>query len=421
MHLLSSLVLALLVSSPSAQAAMTASRFAPLDTLAIHIEEASRDTKGVAPRFAVPQPVSISARSAQNWEQEGDRWVWRHRVTSPNVVSLNFGFTKFHLPEGAALSIRSADGSQFIRDFTAEDNNAAQELWTPVILTDDVIMELSVPSAAMNELQFELGQVGQGFRTFDQTFTKSGACNIDVACEDSKGWEKEVNSVAVISTGGSTFCTGFMVNNAKGDRTPFFMTAHHCGITAGKAPSLVTYWNYQASTCKGSRDGKLSDFQTGATFLATYYDSDFTLVKLNSQPKPEWNVNYAGWSRADEVSPWAVAIHHPNTDEKAISFENEPVEISGYLETGTPAKNTHIRVNDWDKGTTEPGSSGSPLFNAEHRVIGQLHGGWASCSSQTQDYYGRFHISWEGKGTANSRLKDHLDPESTGVISVDTI
>src|SRR5690606_17936593 len=147
---------------------------------------------------------------------------------------------------------------------------------------------------------------------------------IDVACEDSKGWEKEVNTVAVISTGGSTFCTGFMVNNTANDRTPFFMTAAHCRVNASNAASLVTYWNYQTTKCGGARDGRLTDFNTGAVHLASYSRSDMTLVKLNSQPKPEWNVHYAGWDATGAIGTSAVAIHHPSTDEKSISFENDP-------------------------------------------------------------------------------------------------
>ena len=48
--------------------------------------------------------------------------------------------------------------------------------------------------------------------------------------------------------------------------------------------------------------------------------------------------------------------------------------------------------------TTEPGSSGS-LFDENHRIIGQLWGGGASCSNlNSPDYYGR--VSNSGKTKA---------------------
>ncbi len=73
---------------------------------------------------------------------------------------------------------------------------------------------------------------------------------------------------------------------------------------------------------------------------------------------------------------------------------------------------------------TEPGSSGSPLFDNNHRVIGQLHGGPSACGQTgdgLSDCYGRIAVSWNGGGTAATRLKDWLDPGNTGAINVNTI
>ena len=41
-----------------------------------------------------------------------------------------------------------------------------------------------------------------------------------------------MRSVGVISTGGSTFCTGSLLNNTAADRRMYFITANHCGITS---------------------------------------------------------------------------------------------------------------------------------------------------------------------------------------------
>lgn len=405
----------------SVQAIAGTSFFAPLNVKQLHDKEVAREIKGEAPHFAVPHSIKIDALADKSWTEQNGNMVWQHRVTAPNSVSLNFGFTKFQLSPNARLEIRSADFTSSIRPFTAEDNNYAQELWTPVIMSDDVMIELVVPANEVSQVKLELGVVGQGFRTFAQKTQKAGSCNVDVACTESAGWENEISSVAVISRGGSTFCTGFMVNNTAGDRTPYFMTADHCGLNAANTPSLVTYWNYQTSKCGGARDGRLTDFNTGAVFLAGSKKSDFTLVKLNQAPRSEWNVSFAGWDRSGTDAAQAVAIHHPSTDEKSISFENDPTTITSYLGTAVPGDGTHVRVEDWDVGTTEPGSSGSPLFDQDHRVIGQLHGGYASCTSQTSDYYGRIFTSWEGDGRVGTRLKDHLDSANRGSLVTDTL
>jgi hypothetical protein len=353
---------------------------------------------------------------SQSWEKTAQGYTWTHRFSAPNAVSLNFGFSRFFLPAGAELNIYSADRTQFIRTFTSQDNNVNNALWTPVIMSDDVMIELNVPAEAMAELQLELTHVGQGFRTFGQSTQKAGSCNIDVACSESKGWENEVNSVGVISSGGERFCTGFMVNNTSNDKTPYFMTAAHCRINASSAPSLVVYWNYQTSKCRGNRDGKLTDFQSGSVHLASNSRSDATLVKLNSRPKAEWNVKYAGWDATPAIGTPAVAIHHPNVDEKSISFENDPTALSSYGGESSPGDSTHVWVKDWDKGTTEPGSSGSPLFNDNHRVIGQLHGGGAACGNDLSDYYGRFHTTYK-----EANLKKWLDSANIGALTTDTL
>lgn len=409
-------LMATLGLSFQAAAAINTTYFPSLDVKALHDEEVQNEKKDVAPRFAVPHSVSINAMEEQNWEKSAQGYTWSHRVTAPNAVSLNFGFTKFNLPEGAELNIYSADRTQFIRPFTAEDNNVNQQLWTPVIMSDDVIIELTVPADQIANVELELGQVGQGFRTFGQSTMKSGSCNIDVACNESKGWEKEVNAVGVISTGGSAFCTGFMVNNTGNDKTPYFMTAAHCRINAQAAPTLVVYWNYQTSKCRGARDGKMTDFQSGAVYLAGNSRSDSTLVKLNSAPKAEWNVTFAGWDATASIGTSAVGIHHPNVDEKSISFENDPTVIASYGGETSPGDSTHVRITDWDKGTTEPGSSGSPLFDANHRVIGQLHGGGAACGNDLSDYYGRFYTSYKEGGFAK-----YLDAAATGSLTTDTL
>lgn len=405
----------------SAMASINSSYFQPMDVEALHEQELAREHKGEAPHFAVSQKVLINPSVDSAWEASQDGYVWSHRFTAPNAVSLNFGFTKFKLTPGAKLNIYSADRSQFIRTFTARDNNVNNELWSPVIMSDDVIVEVTVPESEVDNVEIELTHVGQGFRTFGQSTLKSGSCNIDVACEDSKGWEKEVNTVAVISTGGSAFCTGFMVNNTSNDKTPYFMTANHCRINAGNAATLVAYWNYQTSTCGGARDGKMTDFQTGSTFLAAGSKSDFTLVKLNSAPEDKWHVNYAGWDATGSVGTPTTVIHQPNVDEKAISFATMPTVLSSYGGQTSPGDSTHVMVPDYSKGTTEPGSSGSPLFNDQHRVIGQLHGGGAACGNDLPDYYGRMSVSWVGDGTAKGSLKGHLDSANTGKLMTDTL
>jgi hypothetical protein len=99
-----------------------------------------------------------------------------------------------------------------------------------------------------------------------------------------------------------------------------------------------------------------------------------------------------------------------------ISFASNQAVSSDWPEGGTPS-NSHWQIV-LNQGTTEGGSSGAPLFNQNHKIVGQNHGGNSSCPSVSK-WYGRFDVSWEGGGTSSTRLKDWLDPDNTGAMSVD--
>lgn len=387
------------------------------------LEDMEREAMGLAPRFAIPNEVYITPDNNGLWEIiDKDTMVWRQRIASKGAISLNLGFSGYYMPSGGRLFIYSPDYSTTLRPFTARDNADHGELWTPVVESDELILEVTVPASQRKELELELTSVNVGYRGFFKDDPlKSGWCNIDVICPEGDAWRDEIASVAVISTGGSLFCTGFMVNNTNEDQTPYFMTANHCGITSNNAASLVAYWNFESPSCGQQGGGSLSEWQSGSYWRAAYYDSDFTLVELDEMPNPAWSVAYAGWSRSGNDASSAVAIHHPSCDEKSISFEYDAVETTSYLGYTIPGDGTHIRVVDWDAGTTEPGSSGSPLFDQNHHVVGQLHGGYAACDNDESDWYGRLSVSWEGGGSSSSRLKDWLDPGNTGVTSLNTL
>jgi hypothetical protein len=406
---------------PQDQVPLRAVPSVDLDT--VTLEDAEREAAGLAPRFAIPNEVAITPDTAGLWEAVGpDLALWRLRISSPGALSINLGFTRYWMPAGGRLMLYSADRSYLLRPFTAEDNAEHGQLWTPVVLGDEIVVEVTVPIEARSGLDLELTSINTGYRGFgEDPATKSGSCNVDVVCSEGDDWWDEIPSVGVISTGGSLFCTGFMVNNTALDETPYFMTAYHCGIRSYNAASLVVYWNYQTSVCGGTPDGSLGTSQTGSFFRAEYGPSDFTLVELDSDPDPAWGITFAGWDRTGNNATTAVAIHHPSVDEKRISFEYDSTTTTSYLGTSVPGDGTHERVIDWDVGTTEGGSSGSPLFNQNHRVIGQLHGGYAACGNDSSDWYGKFSISWNGGGTSSTRLSDWLDPGGTGANSVNTL
>ena len=395
-----------------------------LDFQAIDAEDHTRAAAGEAYRYAIPHGISLTPATDGTWERiDADSLMWRIRIASQDATSINLAFGEFMLPERAQLVLYTADGLSDIRPFTAADNNPDNELWTPPLPGEDIVVELQIDERDRDfiERNLALTSINVGYRGFYDTAntpSRSGSCNYDVECSEADDWRNEIPCVAAISTGGSLFCTGFMVNNLANDGTPFFMTADHCGINSGNAASLVAFWNYQDAPdasldCPGnsSETGSLDQFTTGSTLRASGSASDFTLVEFYTAPDDAYGVGYCGWDANDVITEYSVAIHHPNVDNKRWSIDYDNSEIYGYNTPGT----THLRIVDWDLGTTEPGSSGSPLFNQDHRIVGQLHGGYAACGNDLEDWYGRFAVSYP------AGLSEWLDPNGSGSLVCDTL
>jgi lysyl endopeptidase len=327
------------------------------------------------------------------------------------------------MPAGGRLSVYDPAYTTIRGPFTERDNEAHGQLWTPPLDGGQLVIEALLPAGVAPELlDLRLASVNRGFLDPSKPADKStGGCNVDVVCAEANPWRDQVRSVAAVYIGGVAYCSGALINNTARDDRPFFLTASHCDIDAANAPSVVTYWNYENSTCRplsqvtvAPGDGRKDQFLTGSIFRAAYAPSDFTLLELDDEIPAEYGVFYAGWDRRDIAPASAVAIHHPSVEEKRISIENGQTSVTTYLSDTSPGNGTHLRIADWDTGTTEGGSSGSPLFSPDGLVVGQLHGGYAACSNDSPDWYGRLYASWTGGGTASTSLASWLDPGASG-------
>ncbi|MCD9095933.1 pre-peptidase C-terminal domain-containing protein [Luteimonas fraxinea] len=422
-------------------------RMPAVDAARLRAEDARQDrAMGQRPiRFATPHAVDLTPNNAGDWDEiAGGNLVWRLRVESKDALSLNFGFSEFHLPEGARLlvypeGLAKNANPEAIQTFTAADNKASGSLWTPIVPGDNAIIEVVVPKARMGELKLRLSSINHDYVGFGrlaregalaETKGVSGSCNVDTVCPDGDDFRDEIPSVGAYSRFGTFYCSGSLVNNTANDQKMYFLTANHCGMgTADAAASIVVYWNYQNSTCRtpgsaesgANGDGSLAQNQTGAVVRATSAASDFTLLEFDDAADPAFNLSWSGWDRRDLAPAGATGIHHPRVAEKRITHSDNPLRVEGYLGA---SGNTHLWVQWNQRGTTEGGSSGSPIYSPEGRVIGQLHGGYASCTTTGADHvdwYGRLFTSWTGGGTAATRLSDWLDAAGTGEEFVDTI
>lgn len=353
----------------------------------------------------------VSAGSAVR--EAGSKYnVHRLAVESENAFTLNLVFEKFYLPAGAEMFITGE--KEVFGPVTSQSNQASGAYATWPMDGSRLIVEVWVPESVSELPVIQLESVVHGFRVAGGS---SGSCNIDVACPESKGWDKEVRSAAMILTGGgSRFCSGSMINNAKNDGRQLFLTANHC--VSGSWSNNMLMFNYQRPGCNSRSDGPTKDTVLGLTLLSRYAPSDFALFEVNGKIDEKYNVYLSGYNAGETASPTAAGIHHPSGDVKKFSTFKGPLATSCWS-SGRCEFADHWKINGWTAGTTEPGSSGSPLFNQDHQIIGQLHGGTASCYNRNgYDVYGALFASWKGGSSSTSELARYLDPTGENNKSV---
>ncbi|MGB1207087.1 MAG: T9SS type A sorting domain-containing protein [Chitinophagales bacterium] len=384
-----------------------------LDFEAIETEDALNDDKGNAFRFGMEMEVNLNLQNAGTWEtlEDGSR-LWRLKIYSKKAKSINLVYEHFYMPAGARFYLYNEEKTELLGAFTEANNKEYLKFSTGFIKGETTVLEYHEPANVAEQGIIHINKVVHGYRgLFDKAkgYGDSGSCNNNVNCPESAGWENEINSVAMIVVGGFRSCTGAMINNVNDDCTPYFLTANHC--LGGNYNTWMFMFNYQSPTCV-NEDGPTNMTVSGATLKASASASDFALFELSVLPPPDYNVYLAGFSAETQAAPSCTGIHHPAGDIKKITFNEDELLSSTWGE----ADDTHWEITEWEDGTTEPGSSGSPLFDNHHRIIGQLHGGTASCSSITEDVYGKVAYSWEAGTSADARLKDWLDPNNTGIL-----
>jgi len=391
-----------------------------LDNQKLRKENETKDFSALT--FAKAIDVNIDCVKDGSWESiPNNRLLWRQRIQSPGATSINLAFDKYIMPRGGYMIIFTVDKQYMAGPFTDFDNKTNGQLWSPIIPYDDIIIQIVIPNKSLDQLQLSIGKINHGFLESRQK-SLSQSCNLDVICGIDDGFPEVENyrdvirSVGVYSIEGTLICSGALVNNAKNNCLPYFLTADHCGITENNASSVVVHWKFENQICRdtnsvqsgGNGDGRLDIFNTGAKIVASNPLSDMVLLELDADVPVEADPHFAGWNNSSNPSSSAVVIHHPNTDEKRISFDNDPITV--YED-----EDVFWYVENWEIGTTEGGSSGAPLFNPDQQIIGQVFGGEASCGNGLWDIFGRFDISWEGDGSPKGSLNSWLDPDNTGI------
>lgn len=380
-------------------------------------------------RFGQEIIVDYNLGNSGQWTtlDNGDR-IWRIRFQSEGAKTMNFIFSDFYMPEGATLYLYSNTRTDLLGAYDSKQNNDERVLGTWLVNGADIFLEYYEPKRQSDKGRLEVFKVIHGYRTADENLkavdddlNSAGKCNYDVDCTmGSIDALKNINkkSVGLMITGGDSFCTGALISNTSNNGTPYFLTANHCYSNPATwsfrfkwiSPNPVCAQNLPSTNMTGHLT------ISGATLRARRTESDFCLVQINSAIPATWDVKWAGWDRSTTAPPSVFGIHHPAGAIMKVCLDNG-------APTSFDTGGNVWRVNDWTQGVTEGGSSGSPLFNNQGRIIGQLWGGSSGCSGLVDnggyDDYGRINTSWNKGTTAATRLRDWLDPTNTNAMTAD--
>lgn len=341
------------------------------------------------------EPVVLSAGRANlgEWVSLTDGGsLWRLNIASPGATGQRLHVAAYALPAGASLTVYNPASPDEAFRLAA---GAGADHWMPSVFHEEVAIEVFAPDeSARQALRVTLDRTVHLYAPRAIFEKAAGACNLNLACHtDWSATALGVCGLGVISTSGAIFCTGTLVADTNPcNVTNYVLTANHCVGGQSSANNLEFYWFYQNSACPGTVPalGSVPRTTGGANYLAgtggrgdSGGGNDFTLLEMRNAPPG--GSTYVGWTTATPALNTPVtAIHHPRGDYKRITF--------GALANLDNPFSIDYHEARWSSGTTEPGSSGCPLFlSASQQIVGQLWGGDASCSAPNDpDYFGRF-------------------------------
>jgi Trypsin/Fibronectin type III domain len=295
-------------------------------------------------------------------------------IKSSGASGIGVHFRNFTLVDGEEVYVYgTAANSIVFGPFTDKGPWGSGEFWSGTVDGDTVVIEFYKRT----------DENGQGFKIFEISHILAELdwrlrsnepdilnCEVDASCYG----DAEKNAVARIlfNDNGAHLCTGTLLNNVAQDQTPYFLTANHCVNSQAVAQTVEAYWFYQTTSCNSGVLRGWVHSPPGANLLATQASNDFCLLRL--QNNPPGGVYFSGWTSAAQPAGTGVfGLHHPDG--------YIPPTVNSYLRRSTgsimdPNFNCLGLVNGyqigWTSGSSEPGSSGSGLWNSSHYLVGVL-------------------------------------------------
>jgi len=355
-------------------------RWADFDASALLAEDAKNDLlPGIPMRVGVVRQAPgavISSDTHGSWQTlEDGTDLWVMRLDIPGALEVRVHFSTLKLQPGARLVI-AGEGPDGPYQYHPEMRRVGSDFWAAGTSGSVVYIEYQDPTGRGSNPVIEIDEVLHVYRNPPLTAAETeglrglAPCQEDVNCHTVDQTARDsVGRMFFISGSFGAVCSGGLINdNDPNTFVGYFLTANHCLSTQSAANTLQVRWFYETDVCNGFPS--FVGTTVGAALLATSPNSDFTFLRLADDPNIGQGL--AAWTTNVPASNGATVhgIHHPGGSWKRYSrgITTTAAPICG----GLPL--TNYVYNDWTLGFTEGGSSGSPLFNANWEVIGQLFG-----------------------------------------------
>jgi hypothetical protein len=386
----------------------------PIDLQKVQQEDIIRDQhKDIPYRYGIAFNMNNDLIALGSWSKDGDDNVMKITISSVAAQSLELKFNQFYLPEGSSLFFKAPNGQLLRNVVLSAENRKDNRFSSGLLLNSQIIIEMRVPISANTNPKLELTKVIYGYRSITN-INKVGDCYIDINCPEGVNWQIEKKAIARILLGSGQYCTGTLVNNTRNDGRKYFLTANHCWEASTDVENWDFYFNYESAACDGITPYVAA--VSGSVLRAKNVASDFCLVEITGNIPSTAKPVFAGWDHSGTPRDSSVVIHHPAGTRKKISKDYGLLTSSSW--SGCPV-GSHWNIGNYELASTEGGSSGAGLFDKNHKIIGQLHGGSALCGNNLSDDYGKFSFSWNYGSSIATRLQEWLDPINSGVTTLD--
>ena len=335
-------------------------------------EDGSQNNQRIGHHRSVPSEFAGELSARLNWAvNEDGQYTAAVTLAADGAVSMRVQ-VEVNLPVGGSIQVFDGEGQARGPAYTRADLDVP--IWLPSVEGDTLTVQIALPSdAATSALSFIINQVAHRYKeVMPQSFHLECSNHQNVACAADQDIVDSGLSTALIifeKAGGTYVCSGTLLASKRANENdtspPYFITADHCVSNASVASTIEAEWFYHYAGCRSTFiNSRHTTTFGGADWLAGSSQQDSSLLRFRRRLPA--GLIFSGWSTEEvPLHSRVFSVHHPGGD---------PAHYSTGRFTGLEDVNVGVRIVldglsvVWERGATEPGSSGAGLFRGEYLV-----------------------------------------------------